>query len=48
MPTPSTRLLRVITFKVKPMACININAAKMEMGMEVPTIKDAFTSPKNR
>ena len=47
IPTPSTKLLKVITFKVKPMACIRIRATRMEMGMEVPTIRDARISPKN-
>ena len=48
IPTPRTRLPRVITFREKPMALINMRAARMEIGMEVPTIRDAFTSPKNR
>ena len=48
MPTPSTRLLRVITFSENPMALMEIRAAKIEMGMDVPTIRDAFRSPKNR
>ncbi len=47
IPTPSTMLLRVMTFKVKPMACIRIRATRMEMGMEVPTIREARISPKN-
>ena len=48
IPTPRTRLLNVITFKVKPMACMRINAARIEMGMEVPTIREALISPKNK
>ena len=48
MPTPSTRLLRVMTFSENPMALMEIRAAKIEMGMDVPTISDAFRSPKNR
>ena len=48
MPTPSTKLLRVITFRENPMALMEIRAARMEMGIDVPTIRDAFRSPKNR
>ena len=48
MPTPSTRLDMVTTFKEKPMALIRIKAARMEIGMEVPTISDALISPKKR
>ena len=47
IPTPRTRLPRVITFREKPMALIRINAARMEIGMDVPTIRDALMSPKN-
>ena len=48
IPTPSTRLLSVITFREKPMTCIIISATRMDIGMDVPTIIDAFQSPKNR
>ncbi len=48
IPTPRTRLLRVITFRENPRALMEIRAARMEMGMEVPTIREAFRSPKNR
>ena len=47
IPTPRTRLDRVMTFREKPMAFIRIRAARMDTGMEVPTIRDAFMSPKN-
>ena len=48
MPTPSTRAPRVTTFREKPMALMAIRAARMENGIEVPTIRDALMSPKNR
>ena len=48
IPTPSTRDERVTTFKVKPIALIAINVARIEIGIEVPTIRDALISPKNR
>ena len=48
IPTPSTRLDKVTTFKEKPITWIRIRAARMEIGMEVPTIRDALISPKNR
>ena len=38
----------MITFKVKPIACIRIRAARIEIGIDVPTISDARISPKNR
>ena len=38
---------RVMTFREKTMDFIRIRAAKMDTGMEVPTIRDAFMSPKN-
>ena len=47
IPTPSTRLPRVITFREKPIRLIRIRADKIEMGMDVPTIRDALISPKN-
>jgi len=47
IPTPSVSALMVMVFKVKPIKLIKISADKMEIGMEVPTIRDAFKSPKN-
>ena len=47
MPTPSTRLPRVMTFREKSIRCMRIRADRMEMGMDVPTIRDALISPKN-
>ena len=47
MPTPSTRLPSVMTFREKPMAPIKTRAARMDTGIEVPTINDALMSPKN-
>ena len=47
IPTPSTRALRVITFRLKPISCINIRDARIDTGMELPTISEAFRSPKN-
>ena len=35
-------------FMEKPMALMQTRDAMTEIGMEVPTISDAFTSPKNR
>ena len=48
IPTPRTRALRVIMFKEKPAAHMPTRAARIEIGMEVPTIREAFRSPKNR
>ena len=47
MPTPRVRALMVMTFNVKPMRFIRISAASMDTGIELPTIRDAFMSPKN-
>ena len=47
IPTPRTRLDRVMTFNVKPMVFMRMRAAKIDTGMEVPTIRDALISPKN-
>ena len=47
IPTPSTRALRVITLRLKPMSCISMRDDRMDTGMELPTIIDAFRSPKN-
>ena len=48
IPTPRTRPPRVSTFSEKPIVFIAMRAARIEIGMEVPTIRDAFKSPKNR
>ena len=48
IPTPSTKLDKVTTFKEKPITWIRIRAARIEIGIEVPTIRDALISPKNR
>ena len=47
MPTPRTRALIVMTFKVKPTLVIRIRDTRMEVGIELPTIRDALISPKN-
>ena len=47
IPTPNTRALRVITFIVKPTRFISTKDARMDTGMELPTISEAFRSPKN-
>ena len=47
IPTPSTRELKVITFRENPAALMATSAVRMEIGMEVPTIREAFRSPKN-
>ena len=36
-----------MTFREKPMAPIKTRAARMETGIDVPTISDALISPKN-
>ena len=36
-----------MTFRLKPMSCIRIRDDRMDTGMELPTIMDAFRSPKN-
>ena len=46
MPTPSTSALMVMTFKVKPTLVIRIRDTRMEVGIELPTIRDALISPK--
>ena len=47
IPTPNTRALRVMTFRLKPMSCMSIREARIDTGMELPTISEAFRSPKN-
>ena len=46
IPTPSVRALMVITLRENPIRSISINAARIETGMELPTIRDALISPK--
>ena len=36
-----------MTFRLKPIICIRISDDRMDTGMELPTIMDAFRSPKN-
>ena len=48
IPTPRTRLPMVTTFNENPMTDIRISAARMDTGIELPTIRDALISPKNR
>ena len=48
MPTPRTSPLMVMMFKVNPARVITIRDNRMEVGMELPTIRDALKSPKNR
>ena len=47
MPTPRTRALIVMTFKENPTRVIRIRDTRMEVGIELPTIRDALISPKN-
>ena len=47
MPTPRVRALKVMTFKVSPIRFIRIRADRIDTGMELPTIREAFRSPKN-
>ena len=42
MPTPSTRPLMVMIFREKPALVIRISDTSMEVGMELPTIRDAL------
>ena len=42
IPTPRTRALIVMTFREKPAAVIAINAIRIDVGMELPTIRDAL------
>ena len=48
IPTPKTRELKVMTFNEKPINAIRINDARIDTGIELPTIRDAFKSPKNK
>ena len=48
IPTPRTRPLMVITFKENPKRVMRIRVIRMEVGMELPTIREALKSPKNR
>ena len=48
MPTPRTRPLMVMMFSVNPARVITIRDIRMEVGIELPTIRDALKSPKNR
>ena len=38
----------VTTFRENPITDIRIRAARIDTGMELPTIRDALISPKNR
>ena len=42
MPTPSTNALMVMTFRENPTLVISISESRMEVGMELPTIRDAL------
>ena len=42
MPTPSTRPLMVMIFREKPALVIRISDTSMEVGMELPTIREAL------
>ena len=42
MPTPSTRPLMVMIFREKPALVIRIRDTRMDVGMELPTIRDAL------
>ena len=45
IPTPKTMDPSVITFREYPLAHIMTNAVRIEIGMEVATIREALTSP---
>ena len=47
MPTPSTSPLMVIMFREKPICVMTIRDMRIEVGIELPTIREAFMSPKN-
>ena len=42
MPTPSTSALIVITFNENPAIVIAIKDIRIEVGIELPTIRDAL------
>ena len=46
MPTPITKPPKESIFKENPNACIKIKASNTETGMELPTMIEAFQSPK--
>lgn len=46
IPTPRVRALMVITLSENPIRSISINAARIDTGMELPTIREALISPK--
>ena len=48
IPTPRTRALMVMTFSENPAAVMAIRDSRIDVGIELPTIKEAFKSPKNR
>ena len=47
MPTPSVNALKVTMLSVIPIRPMTIREDRTETGIELPTINDAFRSPKN-
>ena len=47
IPTPRLRPPMDMTFIPKPAAPIIVSAISTDTGMELPTIREAFTFPKN-
>ena len=47
IPTPSVRALMVMILSENPIRFMSMKAARMEIGMELPTMRDALMSPKN-
>ncbi len=47
IPTPSVRALKVMMFIVIPMAFMAIRDTRIDTGIELPTISEARSSPKN-
>ena len=48
MPTPSTSAERVSIFMLYPMAYMKTIAPSMAIGIDEPTMREAFTSPKKK
>ena len=48
IPTPRTRADIVTILREYPIAHMATSAVRMDRGMEVPTIREAFRSPKNK
>ena len=48
IPTPSVNAESVIILREYPITLIMIRAARIDVGIELPTIREALISPKNR